>query len=70
MWMQRYNARHIAQWSTSRASLEALLGKFLDRIAPAAAMVNSFGGKHKTLSLKLLLANNYHTIFASKPSNF
>jgi hypothetical protein len=53
MVMQRYDARHIARWSTSRASLEATVppsGKCLRRIAPAAAMVDDFEKTHKTLT--------------------
>ena len=44
MAMQRYDARRIAQWSTSRLHskpLDATSGKCLCRIAQAAAMVDN-----------------------------
>ena len=56
MAMQRYDARRIARWSTSSASLEATgcrhlpLVECLRRIALAAAMVDNFSQKHKTLT--------------------
>jgi hypothetical protein len=45
MAMQRYDARHIAQWSTSRLHskpLDAAIGQVPASIAPTAAMVDDF----------------------------
>jgi hypothetical protein len=67
MRMRRYNAGCIAQWSTSRASLEATghwmlpLGKCLRRIAPAAAMVDEYVENTQNTNKKLFLASNYGT---------
>jgi len=46
MQMWQCNAGCIARWSTSRASIEAAG----HRIVAAAAMVDDFGRKHKTLT--------------------
>jgi hypothetical protein len=47
MQMQWCNVWHTAQWSTSRASLEAT--GCCHRTAQAATMVDEFVAKHKTL---------------------
>ena len=49
MAMQRYDAGHIARWSTSGASLEATGG--------AAAMVDEFVETTQNTNKKLFLAN-------------
>jgi hypothetical protein len=46
--VRRYDARLIAQWITSRASLKAT--GCSHRAAPAAAMVDKFVKQHKTLT--------------------
>ena len=46
MRMRRYDARRIARWSTSQASIDATG----HHIVAAAVMVDDFGRKHKTLT--------------------
>jgi hypothetical protein len=59
---------HIPGFTRSHCMLP--LGKSLGCIAPAAAMVNVFGCKHKNTNKTQTLASVYHTFFASKPSSF
>ena len=57
MWSLPYGAKHIAQYSRSRATLDATgrhhwaLGKYLPRIAPADAMGINFGVKNQVVVL-------------------
>ena len=57
MQFRRYGAKRIAQYSRSRATLDATgrhhwaLGKYLPRIAPADAMGINFGVKNQVVVL-------------------
>ncbi len=73
MGMQRCNVGHIAQWSTSRASLEATGCRhwasacaILSRRPPWLLILNLIQNTNKTH----LFVSNYCTLFVSKPSNF
>jgi hypothetical protein len=46
------------------------LNEYLAGIPPVAAMVNDYDCNHKKTNKTQLLASNYHTLFASNPSNF
>jgi hypothetical protein len=63
--LRRYNAGCIAQWSTSRASLEATGCRHWASACavffPAAAMVDEFVEKTQNTNKTQLLASNYGT---------